>query len=153
MPLISLYSRNSKIQAELSALLAVLDRDWPEPISTQAFSDFSAFLDSGRSNPRRILMLAQEGATSVELASAAVEECPESPVVWLSDLDFALFSYRLEVAHFGLLPVTKDGLRSALRNCDDQRRQCLSRPLSHAPQVPTKKSLKERLLQWLQCKN
>lgn len=147
MPLISLYSENSRLQAELTALLAGLGRGASAPIRTQVFSNFSAFLDSGRRNPRRILLLAQEGPGSVELAAAAVEECPDSPVVWLSDLDFALFSYRLEVDHFGLLPATEEGLRAALHSCQGRHRRVQSRPAP--PQPPPKLTLGERLARWL----
>ena len=149
MPMISLYSKNNRIQAELSALLTGINKDWPEPIRTQTFSDFSAFLDSGRRNPCRILLLAQEGAEGVELVSTAVEECPESPVVWLSDLDFALFSYRLEVDHFGMLPTTEESLRTALRNCENKCRHIPARPPSCPRQPPPSQSLATRLAKWL----
>ena len=122
MPVISIYSTDDGTQSHLTGLLDGLARDGPESIRTETFSDFAAFLDSGRSNPRRILMLAQTGARSVELVSTAVEECPDNPVVWLSDLDFGLFSYRLEVAHFSFLPGTAESLRTALRNCSHRSR-------------------------------
>lgn len=121
MSVISLYTTNPKLRSDLMELLSRLDREGPEPVCAEGFSNFSAFLDSGRQNPCRILMLAQEGAKGVELAAAAVEECPESPVVWFSDLDFALFSYRLEVAHFAMLPGTPEALRTALNNCRHKR--------------------------------
>ena len=121
LSVISLYTTNPKLRSDLLELLSRLDREGPEPVCAEGFSNFSAFLDSGRQNPCRILMLAQEGAKGVELAAAAVEECPESPVIWFSDLDFALFSYRLEVAHFAMLPGTPESLRTALNNCRHKR--------------------------------
>ena len=121
MPVVSIYTTDPQIWSRLAGMLAALGESAPDPIHTEAFSDFAAFLDSGKRNPRRILMLAQEGAGSVELAAAAVEECPENPLIWLSDLDFALYSYRLEVTHFALLPGTEEMLRSALRSCEKKR--------------------------------
>ena len=122
MSVISIYSTDAGTRNRLSELLASLARDGPELIRTELFKDFGRFLDSGRKDPRRILLLAQLGTKSVELASTLVEECPVNPVVWLSDLDFALFSYRLEVDHFGFLPGTKETLRTALKNCKSNRR-------------------------------
>ena len=127
MSVISLYTTNPKIQASLTDLLDQLDQEGPEPVRTEGFTSFSAFLDSGRRNPRRILLLAQEGTKGVELAAAAAEECPESPLVWFSDLDFALFSYRLEVDHFALLPGTAENLRAALRSCSRRPRSLRQR--------------------------
>lgn len=150
MSVISLYTTNPQIQASLTDLLDQLGQEGPEPVRTEGFTSFSAFLDSGRRNPRRILMLAQEGTKGVELAAAAAEECPESPLVWLSDLDFALFSYRLEVDHFALLPGTEESLRAALQSC--RRRQC-SRTAPPAVSIaascraePPPRKLRQRLL-------
>lgn len=117
MSVISLYTTNPEVEETLMAALVRLNQLEPEPVLAETFSSFSAFLESGKRNPRRILMLAQKGASSVELAAAAAEECPKNPLIWLSDLDFALFSYRLEVDHFALLPGTEEILRTALSNC------------------------------------
>lgn len=121
MSVVSIYTTDPAICTRLTELFIALARDGPEPIRTESFTDFSAFLDSAKQNPRRILLLAAPGTRSVELASTAAEECPDNPMVWLSDLDFGLFSFRLDVAHFGFLPGTAEGLRTAMRNC--RRRQ------------------------------
>ena len=63
MPVVSIYTTDPQIWSRLAGMLAALGESAPEPIRTEAFSDFAAFLDSGKRNPRRILMLAQEGAT------------------------------------------------------------------------------------------
>ena len=149
MSVISLYTTNPKIQASLTDLLDQLDQEGPEPVRTEGFTSFSAFLDSGRRNPRRILLLAQEGTKGVELAAAAAEECLESPLVWFSDLDFALFSYRLEVDHFALLPGTAENLRAALRSCG-RRHKARAAPLPAEKAAlfraePPPRSLRQRL--------
>ena len=136
MSVISLYTTNPKIQASLTDLLDQLDQEGPEPVRTEGFTSFSAFLDSGRRNPRRILLLAQEGTKGVELAAAAAEECPESPLVWFSDLDFALFSYRLEVDHFALLPGTEESLRAALQSCRRHRPRAAPPPAGRREPAP-----------------
>ena len=150
MSVISIYTTNPAILCRLTALLEELGRRGPEPIRAEGFSDFAAFLDSGRRNPRRILMLAQEGTRGVELMATAVEECPDSPTVWLSDLDFALFSYRLAVDHFVLLPGTEESLRAALRSCGKRRRQVprLEGPPAAAA-LPARAGLWERAVRLL----
>ena len=134
MSVISLYTTNPEVEEALIEVLNRLNQEGPEPVLTEKFSNFSDFLESGKSSPRRILMLAQKGAGSVELAAAAAEECPQNPLIWLSDLDFALFSYRLEVDHFGLLPVTEETLRVALNNC--RRSPKWNHPPLSKPEVP-----------------
>ncbi|WP_302496106.1 hypothetical protein [uncultured Flavonifractor sp.] len=123
MPSIVIYSTDPGIQIQLTQIFDRLSRDGPEPLRARAFSNFGDFLSSGRQDPRRILVLAQSGTESVELASTTVEECPGNSVIWLSDYDFALFSYRLEVAYFGFLPATEKGMRTALHNCKRRRQR------------------------------
>ena len=135
MPLISIYSTDAGIRGQLAEQLSALEREETDPLRTEEFASFSGFLDSGRRNPCRILLLAQTGTDSVELVATTVEECPANPVVWLSDLDFGLFSYRLEVAHFGLLPGTKETLRTALHNCRRKSRRLAAR---HPQQMENK---------------
>lgn len=150
MSVISLYTTNPHIRESLMVILSRLDQAGPEPVRTEDFVNFAAFLDSGKQNPRRILMLAQEGPKGVELAATAVEECPESPVVWLSDLDFALFSYRLEVDHFAMLPGTEENLRAALRSCSRKHKKSRASPLpAPAKLSETKPHQRRRLLTWV----
>ncbi len=54
---------------------------------------------------------------SVDMAAEVRERFPNHCFVWFSDLDYALFAYRLDADYFSLLPVTGDKLRTALRNC------------------------------------
>lgn len=144
MSLISIYAPNPQIENRLLELLSTMSEEWTEPICATGFSDFAGFLESGRHNPRRILILAQEGTTSVELAATTVEECPDSPVVWLSDLDFALYSYHLEVAYFGLLPVTKEMMYMVLRSCGRKKQYSFVSAQSE-PQPPARRTLWRRL--------
>lgn len=132
MSVISLYATNPKVRNDLLAVLVRLNQQDLAPIQAEHFTSFPQFLKSGRENPRRILLLAQEGSRSVELAATIVEECPHNPLIWLSDLDFALFSYRLEVEHFGLLPGTEESLRVALHNCKHKQRE-ISFPIQSEP--------------------
>lgn len=126
MPSIAIYSTDPDVQIQLTQIFERLSRDGSEPLRTRLYSSFGDFLSNGKQDPRCMLVLAQSGTESVELASTTVEECPGNPVIWLSDYDFALFSYRLEVAYFGFLPATEKGMRTALHNC---KRRCQKKPV------------------------
>lgn len=117
MSAISIYSTNEQIRQHVSGLLAELAPEQAGALRADCFSSFPEFLESGRMNPRRILLLAEEGPGSVELAASVREVCPEHHFIWFCDLDFGLFSYRLEADYFGFLPVREEKLRRALEGC------------------------------------
>jgi len=117
MPVISIFSRNPAIQRQAGELIQDLARGQPDALRSDCYDAFPDFLTSAERNPRRILLLAQEGPGGVELAAETRERFPNHRFIWFSDLDFALFSYRLEVDYFNFLPLTEDKLRMALRNC------------------------------------
>ena len=120
MSAISIYSTNKQIRQHVAGLLAKLAPEQVWPLRADYFSSFPEFLESGRSHPRRILFLAEEGPGSVELAASIREVCPDHRFIWFSDLDFGLFSYRLETDYFGFLPVREEKLRRALQNCKNR---------------------------------
>lgn len=146
VPVVSVYSTDPEIRCSLKRQLEELEQEDSGQVRAECFSNFSEFLESGRQNCRRILMLAEKGTAGVELAAAAAEECPESPVVWLSDLDFALFSYRLEVDYFGFLPPSAETLGNALRNC---RQRCALGTLTGPLPDPPNRSLWARAWEYL----
>jgi len=117
MPVISLYSDSPAIRRHAADLIQELARGQPDPLRADCFDAFPDFLASADGKSRRILLLAQAGPGGVELAAETRERFPDHRFIWFSDLDFALFAYRLEADYFGFLPVTGDKLRTALRNC------------------------------------
>jgi len=138
MPVISIFSGNPAIRRQAEGLIRELARGQPSTLRADCYNTFDRFLDSAKRNPRRILLLVHEGPGSVEMA-AEVRECfPDHRFVWFSDLDFALFSYRLEVEYFGFLPLTADKMRTALRNCTRQHI-----PKASPKEVPVEKPVVE----------
>jgi len=134
MPVISIFSGSPAIRRQAEGLIRELAREQADTLRADCYDTFFDFLSSGDRNPRRILLLAQEGPGSVEMA-AEVRECfPNHRFVWFSDLDFALFSYRLEADYFNFLPLTEDKLRMALRNCTRQ----------HIPRAPANETPLEK---------
>lgn len=81
------------------------------------FTNNREFITAVKSRPDLIMLIMQKGATSTETAMSAVEHNPTGKLIWFCDLDFALLSFRLKAAYFGLLPVTDDKLKAALSYC------------------------------------
>ncbi len=117
MPVISIFSDSPNLRQQAGEMIRELARGQPSTLRADCYDTFSDFLTSAERNPRRILMLAQEGPGGVELAADLREHFPRHRFVWFSDLDFALFSYRLEADYFNFLPLTEEKMRKALRNC------------------------------------
>jgi len=134
MPVLSIFSGNPALRQQAGKLIQELARGQPDTLRADCFDDFHDFLASADGKNRRILLLAQEGPEGAELASETRERFPDHRFIWFSDLDFALFSYRLEAAYFGLLPLTEDKMRTALRNCAHQLR----------PPIPAQAELAEK---------
>lgn len=98
-----------RITRQLSGLCDVL--------TTVSFYNISDFLAMVTDDPNAIMMIAQTGALSTETAMAAREHNPGGKLIWFSDLDFALLSFRLKATYFGLLPIEDEKLRVALDYC------------------------------------
>ena len=99
----------NRIARQLSGLCGV--------ITTVSFYNISDFLAMVTDNPNVIMLIAQTGALSTETAMAAREHNPQGKLIWFSDLDFALLSFRLKATYFGLLPIEDEKLRVALDYC------------------------------------
>lgn len=84
---------------------------------TVYFCNVSDFITTVNDNPDAIMMIAQRGSRSTETAMAAREHNPKGKLIWFSDLDFALLSFRLKATYFGLLPIEDEKLRVALDYC------------------------------------
>ncbi len=116
MPAISIFSANPALRRQAEELIQNLARGHPETFCTDCYDNFNDFLNSVGSDPCRIMFLAHEGPGGAEQAASLREHFPDQRFIWFSDLDFALFSYRMEVDYFGFLPITENKLKTALRN-------------------------------------
>lgn len=86
-------------------------------VTTETFYSISDFIAKVSGCPDTVMLIAQTGALSTETVMAAKEHNPQGKLIWFSDLDFALLSFRLKATYFGLLPVEEDKLKAALRSC------------------------------------
>ena len=85
-----------------------------------AFKQVSPFLACVDRNPDAAVLLMQTGPYSVELALNVRERNAKVPLIWFSDLDFAVTAFRVRASYFGLLPVTEESLRTALEKVQEE---------------------------------
>ena len=90
MPSIAIYSTDTDVQIQLTQIFERLSRDGSEPLRTRLYSSFGDFLSNGKQDPRCMLVLAQSGTESVELASTTVEECPGLSLIHILQGDYKL---------------------------------------------------------------
>lgn len=86
-------------------------------IPTEIFYNTSDFLAKIHNCSDAIMLIAQTGALSTETALAAREHNPRGKLLWFSNLDFALLSFRLKATYFGMLPIEDERLKTALEYC------------------------------------
>lgn len=86
-------------------------------VTTEIFYSISDFITRISDCPDTIMLIAQTGSRSTETAMAAREHNPQGKLIWFSDLDFALLSFRLRAVYFGLLPLEERKLKKALCYC------------------------------------
>lgn len=88
---------------------------------TPVFREFSGarepFFAYVKNNPYLVILVIQPGAAGVETARLAKEANPETRIVWFSDRDYALYAFDLRLTFFGLLPVCRKKMESALKAC------------------------------------
>ena len=86
-------------------------------IPVLAYFNMSEFASAVADRPDTIMIVARTGTHSAVTASDAAKCNPGGKLVWFCDLDFALLSFRLKSAYFGLLPVDNEKLKTALSYC------------------------------------
>ena len=93
---------------------------------TPVFKEFNGerepFFAYVKNNPYLVMLVTQTGLEGKETVRLAKEKNPETRIVWFSDQDYALYAFDLRLTFFGLLPVSRKKMESALNNCCHSRR-------------------------------
>ena len=79
------------------------------------FTETTPFFNYVDEHPGIITILNYTGPYSVEIAMKLRDRSPSNPLIWFSDLDFGLVSYRVHATWFGMLPVTEEKLTKAMK--------------------------------------
>lgn len=86
-----------------------------EVVRAQGCADWPELARQLKQECPEILILAQNGVEGLDTLTG-LKALPMK-VIWFSDLDFGVQSYRLCVTYFGQKPVTYQKLASALARC------------------------------------
>lgn len=108
---LALYCDDASKSRELQKMLAQMNF-YQITLFDTAY-DFTKFV-SGRSDIIMVLILS--GAPGTETAMSAKEQAPNGKLIWFSDMDFSLLSYRIHADYFGMLPVDNEKIKNILQN-------------------------------------
>ena len=78
------------------------------------YPDQEWFFAAARKTPPTNAVIALPGVDGLNAAEHLRALCPETRIIWCSDLDFSLHAFRLRVDYFLLEPVTSDAFRQGL---------------------------------------
>lgn len=111
----ALYDEN---QAERQLLIRYLRQCGQENLRPVEVVPFDSHVDFCRAvvfdrASFDLLVVAQDGTFSLEVIDEVRKRAPELPVIWFSDLDFAIRSYIYGTAWFGKKPVELPAMRQA----------------------------------------
>ena len=70
-----------------------------------------SFFETARSEPLTNAVIALPGVDGLNAVEHLRALCPQTRVIWCSDLDFSLHAFRLRADYFLLEPVTEAALR------------------------------------------
>ena len=70
-----------------------------------------SFFEAARSKPLTNAVIALPGVDGLNAVEHLRTLCPQTRVIWCSDLDFSLHAFRLRADYFLLEPVTEAALR------------------------------------------
>ena len=94
----------------------------------ETFRDQEQFFETTRKSPPTNAVIALPGVDGLNAVEHLRALCPQTRVIWCSDLDFSLHAFRLRADYFLLEPVTEAALRQGFciwldqKNPAEQRR-------------------------------
>ena len=67
------------------------------------------------------MLIVQSGPEGAETARLAKAGNPKTRIIWFSEQDYALYAFELNLTFFGLLPVNRSKVETALDICCTSR--------------------------------
>ena len=92
------------------------------------YHDQESFFEAARNEPLTNAVIALPGVDGLNAVEHLHALCPQTRVIWCSDLNFSLHAFRLRADYFLLEPVTEAALRQGFciwldqKNPAEQRR-------------------------------
>ena len=122
---IALYDSRADECGRLADQLRACAREHRRPAEVTVFSRHEDLLRSAERCPGafNLFVVAEDGPFSLEVVEFLCRCRPPAPVIWFSDLDFAVRSYACGVAWFGKKPVYPETVRRAFARALEGRGQ------------------------------
>ena len=79
------------------------------------YHDQESFFEAARNEPLTNAVIALPGVDGLNAVEHLRALCPQTRIIWCSDLDFSLHAFRLRADYFLLEPVTEAALRQGFR--------------------------------------
>lgn len=108
-----------------------------KPVFKEFTEEREPFFTYVKNNPYLVMLIVQSGPEGAETARLAKAANPKTRIIWFSEQDYALYAFELNLTFFGLLPVNRSKVETALDIC------CTSR---HYPPWPDTLSLSQTTL-------
>ena len=78
------------------------------------YRDQESFFEAAHNEPLTNALIALPGVDGLNAVEHLRTLCPQTRIIWCSDLNFSLHAFRLRVDYFLLEPVTEEGFRRGL---------------------------------------
>ena len=111
-------AENHRVQEVLEDLL------WDaqiKPVFREFIGEREPFFTYVKNNPYLVMLIVQSGPEGAETARLAKAANPKTRIIWFSEQDYALYAFELNLTFFGLLPVNRSKVETALDICCTSR--------------------------------
>lgn len=88
-----------------------------KPVFKEFTGEQEPFFTYVRNNPYLVMLIVQSGPEGAETVRLAKQANSKARLVWFSYQDYALYAFDLRLTFFGLLPVSRGKVESALNAC------------------------------------
>ena len=88
----------------------------------ETFCDQEQFFETARKTPPTNAVIALPGVDGLNAVEHLRTLCPQTRIIWCSDLNFSLHAFRLRADYFLLEPVTEDALQQGFCSWLDQKK-------------------------------
>ena len=78
------------------------------------YHDQESFFEAARNEPLTNAVIALPGVDGLNAVEHLRALCPQTRIIWCSDLDFSLHAFRLRVDYFLLEPITEEAFQQGL---------------------------------------
>ena len=86
------------------------------------YHDQESFFEAARNEPLTNAVIALPGVDGLNAVEHLRALCPQTRIIWCSDLDFSLHAFRLRVDYFLLEPITEEAFQQGLSTWSDGKK-------------------------------